>query len=229
MKKVGKILLVMGCIIGIAVVGINVMMKKQVRAMYEQLDAAAVIPPEYVADGTYEGTAETPLVKVTVAVTVENHTLKDIKLLRHENGKGAPAEAMLPEMLRQNTSEVDTVSGATMSSKAIRAAVREALAKGAQKAEYSEKNGRNDMKSKLSSFWNRLKADVTQDNMTKARIAEQTIQNALTGIQETLNPDNYLPAPKKETPLTEDYVLSQYRGDSREKHAGRLFVLRKEG
>lgn len=229
MKKIGKILLVMGCIIGIAVCGIGLAMKKLVRAMYEQLDAAAVIPPEYVADGTYEGTAETPLVKVTVAVTVENHTLKDIKLLRHENGKGAPAEAMLPEMLRQNTSEVDTVSGATMSSKGIRAAVREALAKGAQKAEYSEKNGRNDMKSKLSSFWNRLKADVTQDNMTKARIAEQTIQNTLTGIQETLNPDNYLPAAEKETPLSEDYVLAQYCGDSREKHAGRLFVLRKEG
>ena len=131
MKKVGKILLVIVCILSIAVCGIRLAMKKQVRGMYEQLDAAAVIAPEYVADGTYEGTAETPLVKVTVAVTVENHTLKDIQLLRHENGKGAPAEAMLPEMLRQNTSEVDTVSGATMSSKAIRAAVRDALARGA--------------------------------------------------------------------------------------------------
>lgn len=157
--------------------------------------------------------------------------MKDIQLLRHENGKGAPAEAMLPEMLRQNTSEVDIVSGATMSSKAIRAAVRDALAKGVTKAENSpsENNGRNDMKSKLSNFWNRLKADATQDNRTKERIAEQTIQNTLTGIQETLNPDNYLPAAEKETPLSEDYVLAQYRGDSREKHTGRLFVLRKEG
>ena len=133
MKKVGKILLVIGCIIGIAVCGIGLAMKKQVSRMYEQLDAATVVALDHVADGTYEGTAETPLVKVTVAVTVENHTLKDIQLLRHENGKGAPAEAMLPEMLRQNTSEVDTVSGATMSSKAIRAAVRDALAKGAEK------------------------------------------------------------------------------------------------
>lgn len=132
MKKVGKILLVIGCIIGIAVCGLGLAMKKQVSRMYEQLDAATVVALEHVADGTYEGSAETPLVKVTVAVTVENHTLKDIQLLRHENGKGAPAEAMLPEMPRQNTSEVDTVSGATMSSKAIRAAVREALAKGAQ-------------------------------------------------------------------------------------------------
>ncbi|MCI7639935.1 MAG: FMN-binding protein [Clostridiales bacterium] len=229
MKKVGKILLVIGCILGIAVCGLGLVIKKQVSRMYEQLDAAAVIAPDHVADGTYEGTAETLLVKVTVAVTVENHTLKDIQLLRHENGKGAPAEAMLPEMLSKNTSEVDTVSGVTMSSKAIRAVVRDALAKGAQKAEYSENNGRNDMKSKLSNLWNRLKADVTQDNQTKAAMAEQTVQNALTGIQETLNPDNYLPAPEKETPLTENYVLAQYRGDSGEKHTGRLFVLRKEG
>ena len=229
MKKVGKILLVIVCIIGIAVCGIGLAMKKQVSQMYEQLDAATVVALDHVADGTYEGTAETPLVKVSVAVTVENHTLKDIQLLRHENGKGAPAEAMLPEMLRQNTSEVDTVSGATMSSKAIRAAVRDALAKGAEKAEYSENNGRTDMKSKLPNFRNRLKADVTQDNKAKVAMAAQTIQNALTGIRETLNPDNYLPAPEKETPLTEDYVLAQYRGDCREKHAGRLFVLRKEG
>lgn len=131
MKKVGKILLVLALLIVIAVGGIGYLMKKQVSQMYEQLDAAAIVSLEDVADGTYEGTAETPLVKVTVAVTVENHALKDIQLLRHENGKGTPAEAMLPEMLRQNTSEVDTVSGATMSGKAIRAAVRDALAKGA--------------------------------------------------------------------------------------------------
>lgn len=229
MKRIGKMLLVIGCILGIAVCGLGLAMKKQVSRMYKQLDAATVVVLDHVADGTYEGTAETPLVKVTVEVTVEDHTLKDIKLLRHENGKGAPAEAMLPEMLRQNTSEVDTVSGATMSSKAIRAAVRDALVKGAQKAEYSENNGRNDMKSRLSNFWNRLKADVTQDNRTKAEMAEQTIQNALTGIRETLNPDNYLPAPERETPLTEDYVLAQYRGDSGEKHVGRLFILRQRG
>ena len=99
--------------------------------MYAQLDAVAVAAPEQVADGTYEGTAETPLVKVTVEVTVQKHALREIRLLRHENGQGAPAEAMLPEMLSRNTSEVDSVSGATLSSKAIRAAVRNALAKGA--------------------------------------------------------------------------------------------------
>ena len=131
MKKAGKILLVIACIIGIILGGVRLVMEKQVGKMYAQLDAASVVAPEHVADGTYEGTAETPLVKVTVEVTVQNHTLREIRLLRHENGQGAPAEAMLPEMLSRNTSEVDSVSGATLSSKAIRAAVRDALAKGA--------------------------------------------------------------------------------------------------
>ena len=131
MKKVGKILLVIACVIGIAVGGIRLVMDRQVGKMYAQLDAVAVAAPEQVADGTYEGTAETPLVKVTVEVTVQDHILREIRLLRHENGQGAPAEAMLPEMLSRNTSEVDSVSGATLSSKAIRAAVRNALAKGA--------------------------------------------------------------------------------------------------
>lgn len=131
MKKVGRILLVMVCVIGIVVGCIAFMMKKQVSRMVEQLDSVAVVALNDVEDGTFSGTAETPLVKVAVEVTVENHTLKEIRLLRHESGQGAPAEAMLPEMLGQNTSEVDTVSGATLSSKAIRAAVRDALAKGA--------------------------------------------------------------------------------------------------
>ena len=130
MKKAGRILLVIACIIGIAVSGVRLAMDRQVTKMYAQLDAVAVVAPEQVADGIYEGTAETPLVKVTVEVTVQAHKLKDIRLLRHENGQGAPAEAMLPDMLSRNTSEVDTVSGATLSSKAIRAAVRDALAKG---------------------------------------------------------------------------------------------------
>ena len=131
MKRVGKTLLVIACVIGIAVGGIRLVMDRQVGKMYAQLDAVAVAAPEQVADGTYEGTAETPLVKVTVEVTVQDHILREIRLLRHENGQGAPAEAMLPEMLSRNTSEVDSVSGATLSSKAIRAAVRNALEKGA--------------------------------------------------------------------------------------------------
>lgn len=100
------------------------------RQAEQRLDAVPVTRISAVEDGIYEGEVETALVKVTVLVTVADHQIRDIQLTRHENGRGTPAEAMLAEMVRQNTSEVDTVSGATMSSKTIRAAVRNALAKG---------------------------------------------------------------------------------------------------
>lgn len=83
------------------------------------------------------------------------------------------------------------------------------------------------MKGRLTNLLNRLKADARQDNMTKARIAEQTVQHALAGLQEAVTLKPSLPEAEEETPLTENYALAQYRGDSGKKHAGRLFVLRK--
>ena len=107
-------------------------MQVQARRSMAELDAVPVIPLSAVADGVYKGMQETPLVKVTVSVKVQNHAIAGIQLLRHENGRGAPAEALLEKMVRENTSEVEVVSGATMSSKVITAAVRNALAKGVQ-------------------------------------------------------------------------------------------------
>lgn len=88
---------------------------------------------EEVANGTYEGIAETSLVQATVEVTVADHRIQDIKLIRHNNGMGAKAESILKDMIEDNTYEVDSVSGATMSSEVIKSAVSDALAKGVPK------------------------------------------------------------------------------------------------
>lgn len=105
-------------------------MNHQINQTYRRLDEVAVADVSEVEDGTYEGIEETVLVKVTVVVKVKDHQIANIRLIRHENGKGTPAEAMIPEMIHQNTSEVDVISGATMSSKTIKAAVRNALVQG---------------------------------------------------------------------------------------------------
>ena len=63
-------------------------------------------------------------------MTVKEGRLESIEILRHENGKGKKAEAMIEEMVRNNDSEVDLVSGATVSSICTRRAVRNALAQG---------------------------------------------------------------------------------------------------
>ena len=54
-----------------------------------------------VADGTYMGSCETGVVNAQVLVTVRDHTITDIQLLRHDNGRGSPAEAILDRMLHR--------------------------------------------------------------------------------------------------------------------------------
>ena len=130
MKKLIRALLLL--LLALALLVLGGMVAMQARRSMAELEAVPVIPLSAVTDGVYEGMQETPLVKVTVSVTVQNHAIAGIQLLRHENGRGAPAEALLEEMVRGNTSEVGVVSGATMSSKVITAAVRNALAKGVQ-------------------------------------------------------------------------------------------------
>lgn len=80
-----------------------------------------------VADGVYTGAAETLLVKAAVEVTVENGALRDIRIVRHDNGMGGAAEATVQTMVAENTLTVDAVSGATVSSKVLQSAVYDAL------------------------------------------------------------------------------------------------------
>ncbi len=68
--------------------------------------------------------------KVTVLVTVKNHKISEIEILRHENGMGKPAESIVGTMIEKNTYDVDIVSGATISSKVIKNAVFNALQQG---------------------------------------------------------------------------------------------------
>ena len=63
-------------------------------------------------------------------MTVKKERLESIEILRHENGKGKKAEAIVDDMVKNNDSEVELVSGATVSSICIRSAVRDALAQG---------------------------------------------------------------------------------------------------
>ena len=75
-------------------------MRHQINQTYNRLDEVEIVDLSEVEDGTYEGIEETDLVKATVVVTVKDHQITDIQLTRHENGKGTPAEAMIPEMIR---------------------------------------------------------------------------------------------------------------------------------
>lgn len=78
-------------------------------------------------DGIYIGDSDIGLVKVRVEVEVADHKLKDIHLIEHQNGFGKQAEEILDVMIDRNTTVVDTISGATISSKVIMDATQDAL------------------------------------------------------------------------------------------------------
>lgn len=63
-------------------------------------------------------------------VSVINHTLESIEIIRHENGIGKKAENIVNDMLEHNKIDVDDVAGASLSSKVIKAAVNNALSQG---------------------------------------------------------------------------------------------------
>ncbi len=122
MKK--KIIIVL--LIIIAVVGINLSFatKKVDRLLAEDVEA---IDFSEVKSGTYIGNYDAGLVKVEVGVEVVNNEVKDIKIIKHLNGKGEPGENVVSDIIENQTLQIDTIAGATISSKAIIKAIEDAL------------------------------------------------------------------------------------------------------
>lgn len=85
--------------------------------------------------GTYEGTADGRNGEVKVSVTVSDSKITDVKVTEHKETEGIADGALkdVPEaIVKQNKADVDTVSGATLTSNAIIEATKEALSKAAK-------------------------------------------------------------------------------------------------
>ncbi len=80
-----------------------------------------------VPEGSYEGSASAVLVSAEVRVTVADHKITRIDLLRHEHGRGKAAEVIVDRVQEAQSLQVDFVSGATASSKVILKAIEDAL------------------------------------------------------------------------------------------------------
>lgn len=81
-------------------------------------------------DGVYEGTGKGNNGDIKVKVTVEGGNVVAVELVEHGETDGiyqAAEEGVVSEIIKKQTAEVDTVSGATNSSKGIMEAVAEAL------------------------------------------------------------------------------------------------------
>lgn len=99
-------------------------------------DYAMDVPAGGFADGTYYGSGVGFKSTITVAVTISGGQIVDIQIVSH--GDDQPyfddASAVVGRVLSAQTTSVDTVSGATYSSKGILAAIKDALSQAAAAA-----------------------------------------------------------------------------------------------
>lgn len=81
-------------------------------------------------DGVYMGVGEGYRGEITVAVALKNSTIDTILILKTEDDEAffQKAETLLDTVLKQQTTAVDAVSGATFSSEGILEAIEDALA-----------------------------------------------------------------------------------------------------
>lgn len=83
-----------------------------------------------VNDGSYTGDFDAIFIEAKVNVKVQNHRIVGIKLIKHKNERGKRAEIIPQKVVESQSLNVDTVSGATNSSKVILKAIENALKSG---------------------------------------------------------------------------------------------------
>ena len=130
MKKIFRVFIVLILFILIIVVSCTAMMNKEMEKAKNELMLVEDPDLSKVEDDTYKGKVETMLVKVELEVSVKNHKIISISIIKHDNGKGKPAEAIIDDIVKDNSTDVELIAGATMSSLVIRAAVIDAVTNG---------------------------------------------------------------------------------------------------
>ncbi len=124
-----KKLLVAGVCLAVLVIGMGVFGFTAYNRMVKELDQVTIgqIDLGGVPDGTYQGEYDLVLVKAAVLVHVADGRIDKIDLLEHIHGRGGAAESILTDVVQAQSLQVDTVTGATGSSKVILKAVETAL------------------------------------------------------------------------------------------------------
>lgn len=83
-----------------------------------------------VSDGVYRATASVPPVIARVEVSVSSGRITGFRVRRHLTGQGRAAEVLAERIVAMQTVQLDAVTGATYSSKAILKAGEKALRRG---------------------------------------------------------------------------------------------------
>lgn len=119
---IGGAFILFGIMIGLFILNI----KNQSDSIIKNL-VMNPITLETVPDGSYTGSYSITPVEVEVVVTVQNHQIISIELVKHNNGLGSKAENIINSVIQEQSLDVDVISGATVSSTTILKAIEVAL------------------------------------------------------------------------------------------------------
>ncbi len=96
-------------------------------------DAGSAAQSHFADDGVYEGSGDGFGGKITVRLTVENERLQKAEIISAKNETKdylESAKKILDNAVKRQSTDVDTVSGVTLSSNGIIAAMKDALVNG---------------------------------------------------------------------------------------------------
>lgn len=128
MIRYKKVIIILSCIVVFLLLGILVIFNQSIeKAKYLVVNDVDL---SQIKDGQYIGEYSIFPVYAEVEVTIKNHDIKKIQVLKHDNGLGSNAEIIKEYIIKQQSLNVDTISGATVSSKCIMKAVEYAILNG---------------------------------------------------------------------------------------------------
>lgn len=127
MKKKIITFLLASCLIGACLYG-------GVFLIYQSRVKAITLSHQYlknVDDGNYSGTYNALFVQAAVTVKVKNHRFTAINLDKHIYDRGEKGRDIIDRVLNAQSTDVDTISGATNSCNVILKSIENAIDKGA--------------------------------------------------------------------------------------------------
>lgn len=127
-----KVLIITMSILIIACIGFGIRYLVSVNMYKKEVKNISIkgVDLEKVKNGQYIGSCDVGYIKAVVKVEVKDNKIMAIKLIEHKNERGKKAEVILGKVIKAQSVKVDTITGATNSSKVILRAIENALKDG---------------------------------------------------------------------------------------------------
>lgn len=128
MKIWKKILIVLGIFL-ILIIAFGVAFFFRARQMVKRIESVEIMDVDLtqIANGVYTGEFGDFLVDVQLEVTVKDHKIEKIEIIKQRSGPGYEAIETVDRIIDAQSPKVDVVTGATGSSRSIMIAVQSAL------------------------------------------------------------------------------------------------------